>query len=263
MNRSLSHSRNQTRPVVFITGAAKRIGRALALDFAKRGWDIAVHYNNSQKDADELVRELERLGASAIALKGDLAQSHKVHELIEKCGSEFGRPACLINNASLFENDRIETMTSDGWDAHLNINLKSPVFLAQAFAKSLPEGDQGHIINIIDQKVHNLTPYFYSYTISKSALWTATQTLAQALAPNIRVNAIGPGPVLKSIHQTDEQFEKQYASTPLERGATPEEIASAVHFILDAPAMTGQIIMLDGGQHLSWKGRQKRNSDEK
>ncbi len=245
-----------------MTGAAKRIGRVLSLHLARQGWDIGVHYHQSLKDAESLVHEIKETGQHATVLQADLASTTEVQALVPLCINSIGVPTLLINNASLFENDRIEDLSSESWDEHINTNLKAPVLLSQAFANAHPEGKYGNIINIIDQKVQNLTPYFFSYTISKAGLWTATQTMAQALAPHIRVNAVSPGPVLQSIHQTEEEFARQYRSTPLQRGTTPEEIASAVQFILNAPAMTGQMIILDGGQHLSWKGfKARRNED--
>ncbi|MGH1351354.1 MAG: SDR family oxidoreductase [Methyloligellaceae bacterium] len=249
-------------PVAIVTGAAKRIGRVLSLELARHGWDIGVHYHQSLDEAESLAGEVRKTGRQAILLQADLSSTSDVQEIVPQCISSLGTPALLINNASLFENDRIEDLTDESWDAHINTNLKAPVLLSQAFANALPQDISGNIINIIDQKVQNLTPYFFSYTISKAGLWTATQTMAQALAPHIRVNAVSPGPVLQSIHQTEEQFARQYRSTPLQRGTTPEEIASAVQFILNAPAMTGQMIILDGGQHLSWKGfKARRNED--
>lgn len=239
--------------IALITGAAKRIGRILALELAREGWNIGVHYNQSKGDAEALIRDIEELGTKAAPLQGDLSVTEDIFAINQQCIKALGTPTLLINNASLFENDRIENLSEESWNDHIDINLKAPVLLSQMFAQQLPEGVPGNIINIIDQKVQNLTPYFFSYTVSKAGLWTATQTMAQALAPAVRVNAVSPGPVLQSIHQTPEQFEKQYTSTPLKRGTSPEEIANAVRFILYAPAMTGQMIILDGGQHLSWK----------
>lgn len=238
---------------VLITGAAKRIGRTLALDLASDGWNVGVHYFNSGDEAAQLVTEISNKGGRAAALKADLGSSAQTTKLIADCTDTLGAPTCLINNSAIFLNDDIETLTPDSWDTHINVNLKAPVLLAQAFAATLPGNTDGNIINIIDQRVWKLTPLFFSYTVSKAGLWTVTQTLAQALAPRIRVNAIGPGPVLQSIHQDEEQFAKQQASTPLKRGATPEEIMTAVRFILSSPSITGQMIALDGGQHLAWQ----------
>lgn len=236
-----------------ITGAAKRIGRVLALDLAAQGWSIAVHYGSSREEADQLVHQIGADGGTAASFQADLSSADETLSLIDKCCDRFGPPACLINNASLFRDDSIASLTLESWTAHLDTNLRAPVLLAQAFASALPQDLDGNIINILDQRVWKLTPHFFSYSISKAALWTATQTLAQALAPRIRVNAIGPGPVLRSLYQSEQQFADQQKRTILGRGTTPEEIAATVNFILGAPALTGQMIALDSGQHLAWQ----------
>lgn len=239
------------RRTVLITGAARRIGRAIALDMGQRGWQVAIHYRKSEPEAEALADELRRLGAVAETFKADLAVADDVDALVPAVVARLGAPCCLINNASEFQLDTLQTLTRDTWHLHLDTNLKTPVFLAQALARHLDAGCEGNVINVIDQRVWNLKPDFFSYTISKAGLWTATRLLAQALAPRVRVNAIGPGPVLKSIHQTDADFAEEAASTLMKRGVSTEEIAQAVRFILDAPAMTGQMIVLDGGQHLT------------
>ena len=239
-------------PTVLITGSARRIGRAIALDLARAGWNVCVHYRRSAAEAEALVSEIVALGGAGAAIAGDLASQSDVERLIPACTDALGTPICLINNASEFLLDTVETVTPGTWDTHLDINLKAPVFLARALFLSLPEGATGNVINIIDQRVWKLTPDFFSYTISKAGLWTATRTLAQALAPRVRVNAIGPGPVLKSIHQTDADFAREEQSTLLGRGPSPDEIAAAVRFILASPSLTGQMVALDGGQHLTW-----------
>ena len=239
--------------IVLITGAARRIGRAIALDMGRAGWHVAVHYNTSGEDAEKTVAEIKAAGSRAVALHANLAEPSEVKGLISSCVDKIGAPACLINNASLFEHDRIQNLALDAWQAHMDINLRAPVFLAQAFAASLPAGEDGVIINILDQRVWKLTPEYFSYTLSKSALWTATRTLAQGLAPNVRVNAIGPGPTLANSRQSNKAFEQQQKSTILQHGAEPAAICAAVRFILDAPSMTGQMIALDGGQHLAWR----------
>lgn len=238
-------------PTVLITGAARRIGRAIALDLARQGWRVGVHYRRSAAEAEALVAEIRHAGGAAAALAADLASEADVAGLVPRCAEALGVPVCLINNASEFLVDTVASATPESWDTHLDINLKAPVFLAKSLFLALPEGMSGNVINIIDQRVWKLTPDFFSYTISKAGLWTATRTLAQALAPRVRVNAIGPGPVLKSIHQTDDDFAREVASTLLKRGPTPEEIAAAVRFILASPSLTGQMIALDGGQHLT------------
>jgi NAD(P)-dependent dehydrogenase (short-subunit alcohol dehydrogenase family) len=236
-----------------VTGAANRIGRAIALDLGAQGWQVAIHYNTSQKEAAQTVSDIEEAGGTANAIQVDLSDLDAVKALLPACTERLGAPSCLINNASLFEHDRIERLKPENWHAHLDINLRAPVFLAQSFAANLPEGTEGVIINLLDQRVWKLTPDFFSYTISKSALWSATRTLAQGLAPRIRVNAIGPGPTLANSRQTSDAFERQQKATLLQRGAGLDEICSAVRFILDAPSMTGQMIALDGGQHLAWR----------
>jgi NAD(P)-dependent dehydrogenase (short-subunit alcohol dehydrogenase family) len=239
--------------IVLITGAAKRIGRAIALDFARQGWRIGVHYNSAETDAQALVAEIRRSGGQAEMFGADLNDAVAVTGLVPACTAALGAPKCLVNSASLFQEDHVGTLSARLWDQHQAINLRAPVFLAQAMADALPAETNGTIINIIDQRVWRPTPEFFSYSVSKSALWQATRMLAQALAPRIRVNAIAPGPTLQSIHQTPEQFAAEQAGTLLGRGTNPEEIAQTIRFILSAPAMTGQMIALDGGQHLVWQ----------
>ncbi len=243
---------SELRPTALITGAAKRIGRAIALDLARNGWQVAIHYCRSQREAESLAQEIETRGGRAIAIGGNLTKHEDVEALMPRCLDRLGPPTCLVNNASEFLPDTVTTTSAETWDLHQDINLKAPVFLAKAMFLGLPEGACGNVVNIIDQRVWKLTPDFFSYTISKAGLWTATRTLAQALAPRVRVNAIGPGPVLKSVYQTDADFADEVRSTLLERGPTPEDIAAAVRFIIAAPALTGQMIALDGGQHLSF-----------
>jgi NAD(P)-dependent dehydrogenase (short-subunit alcohol dehydrogenase family) len=238
-------------PTALITGAARRIGRAIALDLAAHGWRVAIHYRRSRDEAEALAGEIDRAGGTAAALYANLGDINDVQALIGSCGQTLGTPTCLVNNASEFFLDTMGSVTPAGWDTHLDINLKAPVFLAQALYANLPDGVEGNVINIIDQRVWRPTPDFFSYTISKAGLWTATQTLAQAMAPRVRVNAIGPGPVLQSVHQTQSDFAAETLSTPLQRGPSLPEIAAAVRFILATPSMTGQMIALDGGQHLA------------
>jgi NAD(P)-dependent dehydrogenase (short-subunit alcohol dehydrogenase family) len=237
---------------VLVTGAAQRIGRAIAVGLAADGWAVAVHYRASRAPADSLVGEIARAGGRAVALAADLADEAAVSALVPRAAAALGPLGALVNNASAFENDTAATVDRAGWDAHIEVNLRAPFVLMQYFAAQLPEAAAGAIINMLDQRVWNLTPYFVSYTVSKAALWTLTQTMALALAPRIRVNGIGPGPTLPSPRQSVAQFERQCASLPLRRGASPDEIAAAVRFILASPALTGQMIALDGGQHLGW-----------
>ena len=235
-----------------VTGAGKRIGRAIALGLAERGLAVAVHYNSSAGAAEAVVAEIRGRGGKAVALGADLADEAAVERLIPAATDVLGPLGVLINNASTFEYDSAASATRAGWDRHMEANLRAPFVLIQQFAKQLPEAAEGAVVNLLDQRVWNLTPHFVTYTVSKAALWTLTQTLALALAPRIRVNGIGPGPTLPSTHQTEAQFAQQCADMPLGRGTSPEEIVAAVWFLLQAKAMTGQMVALDGGQHLGW-----------
>ncbi|MGE3873172.1 MAG: SDR family oxidoreductase [Parvibaculaceae bacterium] len=238
-----------------VTGAARRIGRRIALDLARDGWAVAIHCNSSRPDAETLKAEIEAGGGRGVIVEGDLACADVPERLIAEAGRALGPLSCLVNNASRFEPDEARSVTLDSWTSHLDTNLRAPVFLSQSFAAQVPTETQGNIVNIIDQRVWRLTPKFFSYTASKSALWTVTRTLAQALAPRIRVNAIGPGPALPNARMDEEDFARQARLTLLKRGTSPEEISAAVKYILSAPAMTGQMIVLDGGQHLLWQTR--------
>lgn len=244
----LPHSR-----VALITGGAKRLGRAIALKLAADGWDIGLHYHHSKQDAEATGAAIEALGRRVLLLKTDLGQEDQVQKLIPACWNQLGPVTCLVNNASVFEMDKIDTVTRDSWDRHIETNLRAPFVLSQAMAEALPVAQSGNIVNMLDQRVWKLTPYFMSYTVAKMGLWTLTRTMALALAPRIRVNAIGPGPTMPSPRQTAEQFAAQSAAMPLGHGATPDEIAEAVLYILGSPSMTGQMIALDGGEHLGWQ----------
>jgi NAD(P)-dependent dehydrogenase (short-subunit alcohol dehydrogenase family) len=241
-----------TPGAVLVTGAARRIGRAIALDLARHGWRVAVHYGTSGAEAEEVVGEIRDAGGKAVALHADLVKESEVERLVPDAAAALGPLTCLVNNASTFVMDTADTVTRQSWDAHIEANLRAPFVLSQAFARQLPRDWHGNIVNLLDERVWKLTPYFISYTVSKMGLWTLTRTLALALAPRIRVNGIGPGPALPSPRQSDAQFAELCASMPLRHGTTPQEIAEAVRFILSAPAMTGQMIALDSGQHLSW-----------
>jgi len=247
---------------VLITGGAQRIGRAIALALAADGWAVAVHYRASRAPAAMLVDEIVGAGGRAVALDADLADEAAVAALVPRATAALGPLGCLVNNASAFENDTVATVDRASWDAHLEVNLRAPFVLMQSFAAQLPETAGGAIINLLDQRVWSLTPYFVSYTVSKAALWTLTQTMALALAPRIRVNGIGPGPTLPSPRQSAAQFERQCALLPLRRGTTPDEIAAAARFILASPSLTGQMIALDGGQHLGWAQEASRTPPE-
>lgn len=235
-----------------VTGAAKRVGRAIALDLARHGWAVAVHYRSSEAEAHEVVAAIRDGGGKAVAIRADLAREAEVEGLLPLAAESLGALQCLINSASAFERDSLEDVTCQSWQLHMAVNVRAPLLLTQSFFRQLRAGDEGNVINIIDERVWNLTPHFVSYTVSKSALWTLTRVLAPALAPRIRINGIGPGETLPSFHQTEESFTRMCATMPLGRGTTPEEICEAVRFILGARAMTGQMIVLDGGQHLGW-----------
>lgn len=239
--------------VVLITGAAKRLGRAIALKLAGAGYDIAIHYRSSKADAESLAAEVKALGRRAALIEGDLAEEAEVATFVSRAGTALGPLTALVNSASVFEDDRIATMTRASWDKHIETNLRAPLVLSQAFAKQLPAGAEGAIVNLIDQMVLNLTPQFLSYTVSKAGLWTLTQTLAQALAPRIRVNAVAPGPSLKAERQSQRNFDAQVQATLLQRPSEPADIAGAVHYLLSAVAVTGQMIAVDSGQHLAWR----------
>lgn len=239
--------------IAFVTGGAKRLGRAIALKLATNGWDVAIHYHQSQADAEATASDIRALGRRSMTLQADLAKESEVENLLPTIGAALGPVTCLVNNASVFEMDKIDTVTRDSWDRHIETNLRAPFVLSQAFARQLPEGAEGNIVNMLDQRVWKLTPYFMSYTVAKMGLWTLTRTMALALAPKIRVNAIGPGPTLPSPRQSDEHFSAQSAAMPLGHGATPDEIAGAALYILSSPSMTGQMIALDGGEHLGWQ----------
>ena len=217
---------------------------------AQAGFDVIVHYRSNATEAQETVREVERLGRRGRPATADLRAVGAPKALI---GTADGPLTLLVNSASIFGEDRIETLSAESLDEHLAVNLRGPILLAQAFAAALPADRTGHIVNLLDQRVERLTPQFFSYTLSKSALWTATRTLAQALAPRIRVNAIGPGPTLASVHQSPAEFAAEAAAAPLGRGPTPQEIAAALTYLIDAPSVTGQMIVVDGGQHLAWR----------
>ena len=238
---------------ILITGAAKRIGRQLALDLAAAGHDIVVHYNQSALEAEEVATKIRAFGRRAALVQGDLAEDDSAERLIAAAAKQMGLLTALINNASIYEFDQIGSIDTKTWQRHMDINLRAPVLLAQAFARQLPKGVAGNVINVIDGRVWKLNPRYFSYTISKSALWTATRTLAQALAPDIRVNAIGPGPTLAPKGASLEEHARDEANTLLHHGASPAEISAAVRFVLSQPAMTGQMIALDAGQHLLWQ----------
>lgn len=232
-----------------VTGAARRIGRAIATELAEAGFAVALHCNDS---VDEAHATAARLPTRAVVLRADLSREAETGALVARATEALGPIGVLVNNASRFERDEVATVTRDSWDGHLETNLRAPFVLTQAFAAALPADARGVVVNLLDQRVWSLTPHFVSYSVSKAALWALTQSLALALAPRIRVNGIGPGPAIASARQTAEQFSRQAGSVPLGHGTSPAEIARGVLAILSLPAMTGQMLALDGGQHLQW-----------
>jgi len=236
---------------VLVTGAAKRLGRAIALHLADEGWNVAIHYHASADEAESAAKEARAKGVKAATFKTDLSREEESASLIERAASKLGPLTALINSASLFENDDWQSASRASWDAHMEINLRAPFVLSQAFARQVP--DKAAIVNIIDQRVLKPTPQFISYSLSKAGLYWLTTTLAQALGPNIRVNAIGPGPTLRNVRQSEADFARQRDATVLKRGAEPEDIARGVSYLLGADAVTGQMLAVDGGQHLIWQ----------
>lgn len=233
-----------------ITGAARRIGREIALDLAAQGWAVGIHYYQSSQQAQALALQILRSGQQALTFQADLRVEDNYQELISQATEQLGPLGILINNASIFEQDDITTMTRQSWERHFEINLRAPLVLCQEYARHLPSEVQGCIINLLDQAVWKPTERFLSYTASKTALWNLTKTLALALAPRVRVNAIGPGAVLQSHRQTPEQFAAQWQNTPLKRPVSVSELCQAVNFILASSSLTGQMIVLDSGAHL-------------
>ncbi len=245
-----------------VTGAARRLGREMALYLAQRGHDVAIHYSGSEVAAEQTAATARALGVKAVALRADLLDEAQSETLVARAAAALGGPlTILINNASTFDYDNIRSATRKSWDRNLGSNLRAPFVLTQRFAAQCPPAQrgpdgaraQGLVVNMLDQRVRKLTPEFMSYTIAKMGLWAFTQTAARALAPDVRVNAIGPGSTLKGEHQSQDQFDRQRAASILERGANGSDITAALGYFLDAPAVTGQLLCVDGGQHLGWK----------
>jgi NAD(P)-dependent dehydrogenase (short-subunit alcohol dehydrogenase family) len=244
---------DRERGAALITGGARRLGRAMVLACADAGYDVAIHCRTIDDDAETAAAEVRARGRKATLLACDLRQEAATAPLVSNAESELGAVTLLVNSASVFEEDGVATMNRASWDAHLETNLRAPLVLAQAFARRAQAGRDNLIVNILDQRVWSPTPEFFSYSISKHALWAATRMLAQALAPQVRVNAIGPGPTLPSIHQQGDDFEREAASTLLQRSVDPAEIGHALRYLIDARSVTGQMIAVDAGQHLAWR----------
>jgi NAD(P)-dependent dehydrogenase (short-subunit alcohol dehydrogenase family) len=238
---------------VLVTGAAKRLGRAIALDLGSGGWNVAIHYKGSAADAEQVAQDIRKSGGKAVTIQADFSKEAETATVVPAAVKAIGPLTALINSASLFENDDWQSATRQSWDDHMETNLRAPLLLSQLFAKQLPPGAKGNIINIIDQRVLKPTPQFLSYSVSKAALYWLTTTLAQGMGPDIRVNAVGPGPTLKNPRQSDADFDRQRDATILKRGADPADICGAVRYLLSAEAVTGQMLAVDGGQHLIWQ----------
>lgn len=239
------------RGAALITGGARRIGRALSRACAEAGFDVAIHVRTIDDDAETTAADVRARGRKATLLPCDLRKEAVTVALVGEAETELGPVTLLVNNASVFEDDTLASMNRASWDAHMDTNLRAPLILAQAFARRLPEDRDGQIVNILDQRVWRPVPEFFSYSLSKSALWEATRMLAQALAPRIRVNGIGPGPTLQSIHQAPEDFQAEVDATLLRHSVDPAEIAAALRYLIDARSVTGQMIAVDAGQHLA------------
>ena len=237
---------------IIITGGATRMGAAIARKLSGPNIEILIHYNKSKLKAEKLKKELSNKGTKVYLVKGDLSKETDIKKIIKFAKSKLKNFDCLVNNASLFENDKLENFSLDSWSKHLRTNLRAPALLTKEFAKNV-KGKNNNIINIIDQRVFKLTPYFFSYTLSKTGLYTLTKTSAMSLAPNIRVNAIAPGPTIKNQRQSEKHFKKQYLATPLRRQVDVEQICNAVDFFIKNISITGQVLAIDSGQNLNWQ----------
>ena len=244
---------------VLVTGAAKRLGRAIALHLAGTGWNVAIHYHGSATEAEEVAAAARSPGVKAVTLKANLSREEETAALVGRAAAELGPLTALVNSASIFENDDWQSASRASWDAHMETNLRAPFLLSQTFARQVP--GKGAIVNIVDQRVLKPTPQFISYSLSKAGLYWLTTTLAQALGPDIRVNAIGPGPTMRNARQSEEDFARQREATVLKRGAEPDDVAKAVQYLLEANAVTGQMLAVDGGQHLIWQTPDVRVSE--
>ncbi|MEO8667425.1 MAG: SDR family oxidoreductase [Bauldia sp.] len=240
-------------PVAIVTGGARRIGRAVVEDLADNGWAVAIHCHGSRATADEIAAAIARAGGRAAVIPADLSDLSEAVTIVPRTVAALGVPTLLVNSAGTFDFDEVGKLDTALWHRQMTVNATAPIFLAEAFANALPADATGNVVNIIDQRVWKPTPHYFSYQLSKSSLYVATSVLAQALAPRIRVNAIGPGPVLKSVRQTDADFARQASAVPLGRGPALGEFGRTIRYFVETPSVTGQMIALDGGQHLSWE----------
>lgn len=243
-------------PVALITGASDRIGAAIARTLAASGYAVVVHYRSDTAGARRVCESIVASGGHCAIVQADLGDRAQRANLVRKASEPFGALSVLVNNASTFDPDSARDVNEALWDQHFAIHAEAPVFLARDFAAQLPPGVDGNIVNLVDERVLHLSPAYFSYTLSKMVLWAATRTLAQSLAPAIRVNAIGPGPVLPHSRQSQEEFDRSVAALPLQRNAGPSAIADGVLMLLRTPSMTGQMLALDGGEHLEYAPRQ-------
>ena len=237
---------------IIITGGATRIGAAIAKQLSGQNKEILIHYNRSKSKAEKLKKDLSKNGTKIYLVKGDLRKETDIKKIIKFAKLKLKFFDCLVNNASVFENDKLENFSLDSWSKHIRTNLRAPALLSKEFAKNV-KGKNNNIINIIDQRVFKLTPYFFSYTLSKTGLYTLTKTSAMSLAPNIRVNAIAPGPTIKNQRQSEKHFKKQYLATPLKRQVDVEQICNAIDFFIKNISITGQVLAIDSGQNLNWQ----------
>ena len=237
---------------IIITGGATRIGAAIAKKLSGPNKEILIHFNKSKIKAEILKKQLEKNNTKVYLVKGDLSKEKDINKILKFAKSKLKYFDCLINNASLFENDKLDNFTKNSWNNHINTNLKAPALLSKGFSKNIKKGNN-NIINIIDQRVFKLTPFFFSYTLSKTGLYTLTKTSAMSLSPNVRVNGIAPGPTIKNIRQSEKHFKKQYLATPLKRQVDVNEICNAVDFFIKNRSITGQVLAIDSGQNMNWQ----------
>ena len=237
---------------IIITGGATRIGAAIAEKLSGQNKEIVIHYNKSKSKAESLKKKLQRYGTNVYLVKGDLSKEKDINKIIKFSKLKLKYFDCLVNNASLFENDKLENFSSKSWDKHIYTNLRAPALLSKEFSKNV-KGKNNNIINIIDQRIFKLNPYFFSYTLSKTGLYTLTKTSAMSLSPIIRVNGIAPGPTIRNKRQSEKHFKSQYLATPLKQQVDVNEICNAVDFFIKNSSITGQVLAIDSGQSLNWQ----------